>query len=83
MSLGKHYVGLDNNKVRVNETMRMLEFLRDYDIDFHITLNADGNEYPCLFTECAEDDIEQYTAQYKCDRYVFITNLYNMELKII
>ena len=71
IALGKHYVGLDNNDQRLRETMIILGFLQNHDIDFHVTLNADGNEYPCLFTECAENDIEQYTTRYKCNLYIF------------
>ena len=74
MSLGKHYVGLDDNEVRVNETMRMLEFLREHGIDFHVTLNSSDMEYDCLFTECAEDEIQPLMDRCRCKRYVFVVN---------
>ena len=74
MSLGKHYVGLDDNEVRVNETKKMLSFLQEQQIDFCITLNANGSEYPCLFTEATDDEISQYINQYQCSRYVFYSD---------
>ena len=69
VSLGKRYIGQDISMIHVNESNRMIKFLKDFYYEFNIKINANikhndllqsSGEYECLFTCPPYEDIEQW-----------------------
>ena len=74
VSTGKKYVGICADEVLIRENTDMIEFIKQY-FGIDVVINSDSTEYPCMFTEVANDDqITEYLSTYKCGRYVFITD---------
>ena len=75
--MNKRYIGICNDETHLIESSNLLEFLRDNEIDYDVSLSKSNicnqTTYQCLFTEVFTDNqIDECLTKYHCKRYVFL-----------
>lgn len=73
ISMNKRYVGLCDDEVQVNESIKIIEFLKLNGIKLDVRINEYYTKYDCLLT-CIYDhqNIDEIIAKYYCKKYGFI-----------
>ena len=78
IAMNKRYIGQDVSEIHVRESLNMVQFLKDNDIEMDISLGISDpsktkGKYKCLFTIIPNDDryIDICLKNYECEKYIF------------
>ena len=73
IAMNKRYIGICNDEIQVDETNKIIEFLKSNGIETNVHINDYYTKYDCLLTCIYEyQNIDEIIAKYYCEKYVFI-----------
>ncbi len=79
IAMNKRYIGQDISEVHVRESLNMLQFLKDNDIDMNVSLNITDSsqvhgEYQCLFANVPSggEEYQDVETTYSSDEWIDI-----------